>query len=331
MHAGGGGMRGFVNILKVTPELWTRALPHRTQILYFFDISAIVFQLNLLPGSRVIESGTGSGSLTNALARSVAPFGHVYSFEFNGERVRRAKEEFRLLGLDGVVSVTHADAGADGFGAELHDAVDAVFLDLPLPWAAIPHAYAALKCNGILCCFSPCIEQVQRSCLLMEELGFDSLRTVEVIGCMMDVASTVGALPPPESIALSLGGIADSGGGAGRGPSSTVGSKRARPTDKGVQEGAIVSESAALLLPGAQPVPPFPSYCVGPAAAAQTMSVTQKGGQVPGHSGFLTFAALHRKRHPTSHVLASAKSTLDKYLSGIASSAAAPAEAAVLS
>jgi len=49
--------RGFIYALKPTPELWTVNLPHRTQILYTTDISLILLQLNLKPGSIVVESG----------------------------------------------------------------------------------------------------------------------------------------------------------------------------------------------------------------------------------------------------------------------------------
>ena len=49
--------RGYVYVLFPTPELWTVTLPHRTQILYAADISLIVFQLELKPGSVVCEAG----------------------------------------------------------------------------------------------------------------------------------------------------------------------------------------------------------------------------------------------------------------------------------
>lgn len=49
--------KGWVYILHPTPELWTLTLPHRTQILYTTDISVIVLQLDLRPGSVVCESG----------------------------------------------------------------------------------------------------------------------------------------------------------------------------------------------------------------------------------------------------------------------------------
>jgi tRNA (adenine57-N1/adenine58-N1)-methyltransferase len=48
---------GTVYLLHGSPELWTLCLPHRTQILYTPNISLITFQLDLKPGSVVVESG----------------------------------------------------------------------------------------------------------------------------------------------------------------------------------------------------------------------------------------------------------------------------------
>ena len=49
--------KGWVYPLQPTSELWTLTLPHRTQILYTPDISMIVLQLYLKPGSVVVEAG----------------------------------------------------------------------------------------------------------------------------------------------------------------------------------------------------------------------------------------------------------------------------------
>lgn len=49
--------KGFIHILKPTPELWTIALPHRTQILYLADIALITSYLGIRKGSKVIEAG----------------------------------------------------------------------------------------------------------------------------------------------------------------------------------------------------------------------------------------------------------------------------------
>jgi tRNA (adenine57-N1/adenine58-N1)-methyltransferase len=49
--------KGYLYVLYPTAEFWTTSLPHRTQILYSTDISLITLQLDLKPGSVVVESG----------------------------------------------------------------------------------------------------------------------------------------------------------------------------------------------------------------------------------------------------------------------------------
>lgn len=79
--------KGYVFALHPTAELWTTNLSHRTQILYTADIGLIICALELKPGSVVIEAGTGSGSLSHAIARTVAPNGHLFTFDFHEQRV----------------------------------------------------------------------------------------------------------------------------------------------------------------------------------------------------------------------------------------------------
>jgi len=44
------------------------------------DNSAIVFKLDIKPGSVVVEAGTGSGSLSCAISESIAEKGRLYTF-----------------------------------------------------------------------------------------------------------------------------------------------------------------------------------------------------------------------------------------------------------
>lgn len=174
--------KGWGYIMQPTPELWTLTLPHRTQIIYTPDISMIIFQLEIVPGNVVIESGTGSGSLSHALIRAVKPHGHLYTFDFHEIRVDVARKEFVAHGLEKYVTISQRDVCTDGFSGEMEGKADAIFLDLPHPWLAIPHAWKCLKnTGGRLCSFSPCIEQVQKSCLVLHELGFQEIQTMEVL------------------------------------------------------------------------------------------------------------------------------------------------------
>ncbi|XP_046379923.2 tRNA (adenine(58)-N(1))-methyltransferase catalytic subunit TRMT61A-like [Haliotis rufescens] len=172
--------KGYVYVLHPTPELWTQTVPHRTQILYTTDISMILTQLDLRPGSVVVESGTGSGSLSHSLIKAVMPTGHLHTFEFHKERAGQAAEEFKAHGLSDYVTAIHRDVCGGGF--QLDHVADAVFLDLPSPWECIASAKQALKKEGgRLCNFSPCIEQVQKACEALSEHGFKDLTTLECL------------------------------------------------------------------------------------------------------------------------------------------------------
>lgn len=174
--------KGWAHVLQPNPELWTQTLPHRTQILYTPDISMILYQLEIKPGSVVIESGTGSGSLSHYFLRAIRPHGYLHTFDFHEERVQKAQEEFDSHGLGDYVKVTHRDVCENGFGEELNGKADAVFLDLPAPQLAIPHAAKALKDEGgRLCSFSPCIEQSLRVCEALEQHGFVDVLNLEVL------------------------------------------------------------------------------------------------------------------------------------------------------
>lgn len=178
--------RGFVHVIAPTPELWGLSLPHRTQIVYSHDASYITQRLQVGPGSSVIEAGTGSGAFTHALARTVFGFqGKVWTYEYHLDRYQQALEEFKSHGLSQVVHASHRNVCEEGFelSSDIKPNAAAVFLDLPAPWAAIPF----LLKDGVLdrkeivsiCCFSPCIEQVEKTTEVLHQYGFRSIEMVE--------------------------------------------------------------------------------------------------------------------------------------------------------
>ncbi|KRX05688.1 hypothetical protein PPERSA_09828 [Pseudocohnilembus persalinus] len=183
IHSRGKG--GYVLGLRPTPSLLTSSLPHKTQIIYHQDCATIIFKLNIVPGSKVIESGTGSGSLSQSILSVLQDKGHLYTFEFNEERVQNGKQFFEKIGYKNV-DVIHRDAIGEGFlnkEGENYDVLnsDAVFLDLPAPWKAIKHAKDVLRKGGKVACYSPCIEQCQRNVDELWRLGFIDVHTIEVV------------------------------------------------------------------------------------------------------------------------------------------------------
>lgn len=171
--------KGFVYTANPTPEIWTKGLKHRTQILYRADIAAVLGHLDVKPGDVVLEAGTGSGSLSVALARAVMPSGKLFTFEFNEFRAEEAAKEFKDLGLD-VVSECR-DVIQEGFSHPLFERADSIFLDLPSPWLAVPKALEVLKSGGAICTFCPCIEQSQKSVEALTQHGVQHANTIETL------------------------------------------------------------------------------------------------------------------------------------------------------
>lgn len=55
------------------------------------DIAYITMRLGIRVGGKVVEAGTGSGSMTHALARTVGTRGTVNSFEYHRMRYEKAE------------------------------------------------------------------------------------------------------------------------------------------------------------------------------------------------------------------------------------------------
>jgi tRNA (adenine57-N1/adenine58-N1)-methyltransferase catalytic subunit len=148
-----------------------------TQIMFPKDIGYLLLRLNVHPGVRVIEAGTGSGGLSIALARAVQPDGRVYSYEHRAEIQEVARENLERLGLLPWVDLIVRDI-AEGFDqAE----VDALFLDVRAPWEYLAQAHAALKPGGFFGAILPTTNQVSRLLDALRQSGFAGLEMEELI------------------------------------------------------------------------------------------------------------------------------------------------------
>lgn len=156
---------------------YIRKMFHATQIIYQKDIALIVAYSGIGPGSRVVEAGTGSGSLTSALAHYVKPSGRVYTYEIRPEFLEKATKNITRAGVLDYVELKNRDVT---LGIDERE-VDSVVLDLATPWLVVPIAYGALRGGGKLVSFSPTIEQVIKTDNALKENGFINIETIECI------------------------------------------------------------------------------------------------------------------------------------------------------
>jgi tRNA (adenine57-N1/adenine58-N1)-methyltransferase len=152
-----------------------KAVKRKTQIIYPKEAGRIILKLNVFPGRRVIEAGSGSGSLTMALARYVGPTGKVFSYEARSDILENAVANVTKAGLDGYVDFKlHNIAG--GF---LESDVDAVFLDVKEPWKYMKQVKAALKPSGFFGSIVPTTNQVIDLLLALKHEEFGGVEVEE--------------------------------------------------------------------------------------------------------------------------------------------------------
>jgi tRNA (adenine57-N1/adenine58-N1)-methyltransferase len=160
----------------------------QTQIMYPKDIALIVMFSGIGPGSRVVEAGTGTAAMTTALAHYVRPNGKIYSYEIREEFRATAEKNLRRASLIDFVELKNRDVtiGID------EENVDAVILDLAVPWLVIPHAYNALSPSSTLVSFSPTIDQVVRTVEALKDNSFTDIETIECImrGMQVEIGKT---------------------------------------------------------------------------------------------------------------------------------------------
>jgi tRNA (adenine57-N1/adenine58-N1)-methyltransferase catalytic subunit len=216
---------GFIHVLPPTPETWTTSLPHRTQVVYTPDYGYILHRIRARPGSVLIEAGSGSGSFTHAAARAVFDgypesmqqfegeatalkkdrnTGRVFSYEFHADRYVKVREEIKQHGLDSIVTVMERDVCGKGFLANssgdmqgILPSANAIFLDLPAPWLALPHltrqslqdAPSPLDSHAAvhICTFSPCVEQAQRTVSALRRHGWLDIEMVDIQQQRIDI------------------------------------------------------------------------------------------------------------------------------------------------
>lgn len=155
-------------------------LERKAQIILPKDASRILYELGVGPGDRVLESGIGSGATTVALAWAVGESGRVVVQELREDFRDFAVENLRRANLASRVEVQLGD-----LTQALHPAIqgpfDAVLLDQPEPWLAIPNLLSTLAPGARIACYTPQVSQMEATFRALTTAGFTQVRSLELI------------------------------------------------------------------------------------------------------------------------------------------------------
>ena len=152
-------------------------LPRTTQSLYPKDIGFIFVTMGIGPGQTVMEAGTGSGSMTIALAYAVGPAGRVISYEIKPDVQNLARKNLTRFGFESRVDFKLRDI-QEGFDET--DA-DTFFLDVPNPYDYLNQVRGALKPGGFLCCLLPTMNQVEKTLIALRQANFAFVEVCELL------------------------------------------------------------------------------------------------------------------------------------------------------
>lgn len=169
-------------LLAVRPTLsdFVLKMKRGAQVIYPKDVGLILVYADIYPGASVLEAGTGSASLTMALARAVGDGGRVVSYELRQDHHDQAVTNVGAWfdGVGGVPQNLELRVG-DVFEDVAGETFDRIVLDMPEPWRAAGSTTAALTAGGIICCYLPTIPQVQQTVDALRSSGFGMIETLE--------------------------------------------------------------------------------------------------------------------------------------------------------
>ena len=154
-----------------------KGVKRQTQIIYPKDIGYICMRLGVGNGRKIIEAGSGYGSLTLALSLLSGDSGHEYTYEAREEFYKLCGRNLEWAGVGHNVTQFNRDI-AEGF---LQNDADALFLDVREPWAYLKNALAAVKPGASLGFLVPTVDQVSRLLTEFEVLPIEDVEVSEIL------------------------------------------------------------------------------------------------------------------------------------------------------
>ena len=159
------------------------SLERGAQIITPKDAASIIMNCDVKCGDTVLEVGAGSGSLTTALVRAVAPAGAVHTIELREEYALRAMKNLKRTGIDRHWTYQLGDAKE----VRTDIIADALVMDMPDPWNALDNLHGNLRSGGRLCAYLPNTNQVESMVNRMRSMNYHGVRTIELMERELDV------------------------------------------------------------------------------------------------------------------------------------------------
>ena len=150
-----------------------------TQIVYPKDLGYIAARTGLQSGQKIVEIGTGSGSLTTFLASLVKPRGHVHTYDVDENFMAIARKNIEKAGMSKYVSMEKMDIKSVKKMPQTD--VDMVVVDLGDPWTVVPQARKMLKGSGYFVAICPTMNQLEKLAGALWENDFFDLECTEQI------------------------------------------------------------------------------------------------------------------------------------------------------
>lgn len=159
------------------------SLDRGAQIVTTKDAATIIMHCDLKCGDVVLEVGAGSGALTLAMIRAVAPQGRVLTVELREEFSKRAEKNLRRAGLETYWQCVIADAR----GLSLEMQADALVMDMPEPWVALDGLHHSLRPGGRFCAYIPNINQAESTVHALRSRQYADVYVLENLQRQMEV------------------------------------------------------------------------------------------------------------------------------------------------
>ena len=169
----------YVYLLKPTMYDYVMKIQHGTQIVYPKDLGYIVARAGIESGQKILEIGTGSGSLTSFVASIVKSRGHVYTFDVDEKFMKIAEKNIKKAGVSKYVTQHNFDLKT-AKKMPLKD-MDVALIDLGDPWTVIPQVRHMLKGSGSIFAICPTMNQLEKLTIALVENEFTDIESTEHI------------------------------------------------------------------------------------------------------------------------------------------------------